>query len=516
MARMTIGLLVLIALLGSPGTGHAQKDIESLRDALRSATDNAARGALHREIGDFHASEGDYRAAAESYAQALSLARNTFSLEDRTRFAVTMSWGGRIPEAVAELEAILAEDPSRRAARLHLARSLSWMGRIDDALSEAQKILRDEPENRDALLVKANALRWRGDCRSAVPVYSRLLDEEEDFDARLGLAYCRLSAGKVKEAREGLKRLAPKYPYQEKERAALAAAIAEAARPSLTPKYSYYSDTDDNRVHRYSVSAGYPVNAWRLELGYRHTDARDPARSARADDLSLSARARVSPRLGIGAGAGATRVEADDRRTFLSGHASADASVYGATVGVAVSRTVFGETARLLENGIRYTSVTTTVARPLPRGFALSGSHSYKDYSDDNASNDLQGALKYALRRAGPAIGVGYRIRYLDFDRESGGGYFDPSNYVAHQAFATLYYERGRVYTYLEPYYGHQSFTRTGTKTDDTFGGGSGLLGLRIAKTLSIEVTGEGGDYAAGAAAGFRYYLVGVTLKASF
>lgn len=513
MVRTSIVLCLL--LLCCPAAGAAE-DLEALQKGLEAAVGDAAEARAHKRIGDHHAAGGEYREAAQAYATALSLARERFSEEERTGMAVTMSWGGRIREAVEELRLVLAKDPGNVKARTHLSRSLSWLGRTDEAIAEAEEVLNESPEDVEALLAKANALRYRGDNEAAAPIYRRILEIDDNFQARLGLAYVQLSRGDFSAARKEGARLRPQYPYQEKERTDLEATIARATRPGLAPAYTYYKDTDDNRVHRYSASTGFSVRNWKLALAYRHTDARDLTRSAKADDLSVSAYSKVFPRLGIGAGAGATRLSDGDTRTFPAGHVRADASVSRGTIGIAVSRTVFAETAQLMENGIRFTSVAASIAWPLPYRLSVSGSYAYKDYSDDNASNDVQASVRYALRLAGPAVGLGYRIRSLDFDRESGGGYFDPGNYLAHQAFATLYLERGRVYTYLEPYYGHQSFTRTGARTSDWFGGGNGALGLRLAQRVSFEIRGEGGDYAAGAATGFRYYLLGARLNATF
>lgn len=513
---MSRASIVFCLLLWCCSVAGAAEDLETLRKGLQAAENNAAAALAHKRIGDHHAAGGEYREAAQAYGSALSLARERFSGDERTAMAVTMSWGGRIREAVGELQLVLAEDPGSVKARVHLARALSWIGRTDEAITEADAVLKQSPYDVEALLAKANALRYRGDNEAAAPIYRKVLEIEENFHARLGLAYVALSRGDFSAARRERARLTPLYPYQEKERDELEAAIARATRPGLSPGYTYYKDTDDNRVHRYFASTGFSAKNWKLELAFRHTDARDLTRSAGADDLSLSAYSKVTRRLGIGAGVGATRLSDGDARTFPAGHVRADASVVRGTIGIVASRTVFAETAQLMENGIRFTSITTSIAWPLPHRFSLSGSYSYKDYSDDNASDDVQASLRYAFRLAGPAIGVGYRVRYLDFDRESGGGYFDPSDYVAHQAFATLYHEWRRVYTYLEPFYGHQSFTRFGVKTDDTFGGGNGVLGVRLAKSVSLEIRGESSDYAAGAATGFRHRLLGVRLNATF
>jgi hypothetical protein len=66
---------------------------------------------------------------------------------------------------------------------------------------------------------------------------------------------------------------------------------------------------------------------------------------------------------------------------------------------------------------------------------------------DDNNSNDLLLSLRYALRRENPGINTGYRFRYLDFNRQSLGGYFDPEGFLSHQLYlhATLRRKNSQV-----------------------------------------------------------------------
>lgn len=509
-------ILIVSFLLFCSSSVAGAEEVRPPPKSLEPAADNAASGLSLKKTGDDLAAQGDYRKAAEAYEHALSLARETFSAQERTGMAVTMSWGGKTEEAVRELRLVLEQDPGNIKARIHLARSLSWIGRTDEAVAEADRVLAASPDDTEALLAKANALRYKGDNEKAIPLYRKVLTKEDNFQARIGLAYIDLSRGDFSAARKGSRQLRPQYPYQEKERKELDAAIAKATRPAVSPKYSYYRDTDENRVNRYSVSAGRSAKNWKFELGYRHTDARDLTRHTKADDISLSAYSRVSRRFGIGAGIGGTRLDDGDTRNFPVGHVRADASVLGGTIGVAASRTVFSDTAQLIENRIRFTSITTSIGYPLPYRLSLDASHSYRDYSDDNSSNDVQGSLKYTFRLKKPTIGVGYRIRHLDFERESGSGYFDPSDFLAHQGFVTLYYQVGRVHTYLEPFYGHQSFKRTGATTNDWFWGGNGVIGVRAAKNVVLEINGEGGNYAVGTATGFRYYLAGLRVNITF
>jgi hypothetical protein len=123
----------------------------------------------------------------------------------------------------------------------------------------------------------------------------------------------------------------------------------------------------------------------------------------------------------------------------------------------------------------------------------------------------------YTLLTGNPHLRVGYRFRYLNFERQSRSGYFDPNDFMSHQIFVACSAETGRLYGYLEPYGGLQSFRRNGVRSnDDLFGGVSGTVGYRVTNNLRAEFNGEFGNYALQTAAGFEYYQIGGRLLISF
>ncbi len=101
----------------------------------------------------------------------------------------------------------------------------------------------------------------------------------------------------------------------------------------------------------------------------------------------------------------------------------------------------------------------------------------------------------------------------MNFNRQSGSGYFDPNDFVANQIFVSLSFEGDKFCLYIETYGGYQSFRRYGDNNAGFFSGGSGVFGLNLSKNVLLEANAEGGNYALGAAAGFNYYLVGFRLQ---
>jgi Tetratricopeptide repeat len=495
--------------------GKFDEAVTAYRQSIDAATAAAEKGRLHKELGDLYAGRSDNRKAAAEYILALRLNRS-FPENERVTMAVRISWGGMLPEALQEFTAIVIDHPGNLEARLGRARVLSWSGRYAEAISEADMVLSQDPGNRDALLVKANCLRWQGDVKAALKIFHDLLRQEEDFDTRLGLAYTLLSKGDLSGARESFALLDPKFPYQMKEVAALKVELARKMTSAVALRYSYYSDTDDNSVHRIGISGTTLLGGMDIGTGYRRTEASDLIRDDSADEFTANVTKKFADFAVLSADAGFAQTHASTDSTFLTGGARAVFNVLDGTAGINYSREIFTETAELINNKIRIYTTRAFFSQKVADRFSLYGSYGYRDYSDGNGAHDIQFAPAYAILRGDTALGAGYRFRYFNFRRQSGSGYFDPNDFISNGIFLTFNFERGGFYLYLEPYGGYQEFRRNGGKAHDLFGSIVGSTGYRINRNFLVEVNGEYGNYAAQTANGFRYYLVGAMLKMFF
>ena len=493
----------------APGDG-----IQDLKRALSAAREKDERARLNKEIGDAYAEKEDFEHAAGFYSKALTLGK--FTPEDRMAMATRISWGGCLPDAAKEYRALYSEDPSNLKAGTALAKTLSWMGDNSGALTVINKVLWQAPDDREALLVEANALRWRNGPAKAIAIYNKLLETGDDFDARSGLVSALLARGDRKEARSAAASLKAQYSYQEREINELAAELAGGARPVLDASAGYYKDTDSNRVRTYTLLYGQWLGNTKADLGFKYLDATAPGLRDSAEIASAGAYQKLTDSLGAGAGLSLDLAKKSDTADFLTWNVKADKSITDGSVGISALSYLLTDTAQLIANRIRAVSYGLSASRKLNARFSLNGAYSYKDYSDNNGSNDLQAALSYLLIRQNPGLTVGYKCRYFGFRRQSGGGYFDPTYYLAHQLFASLSFESGRFYTTLEPYGGYQYITRNGKRTGDYYGGGSGTLGFKASKKLSIELNGEGGNYALQSATGFSYYQAGARIVYAF
>lgn len=506
--------IILIAATSLALPAHAPGEAPSGTTGEPAITKE--RAADHKKRGDEHAKREDFQAAAEEYLQGLAVGRDTFTLEERTQMAVYLSWADRLKEAETELRLVLEEDPERADARVHLARVLSWSGRQGESIQEAEGVLLGQPENRDALLVKANALRWKGEVSKSIPIYTELLNKEEEFDVRLGLTYAFLESGYIDEARQSEGMLEPRYGYQERELEKLALTMRRQSRPMLQSSYRYYNDTDENEYHRFGLSQNYWAGRWKSSVHFRHTAAEDPARKNRADEVWAQSYGMVNDRINAGGGLGLAQFTNGKKREIITGHIRGDLRVLTGRIGATLAEDIISDTAQLIDNRIYFTDAGAYLWQNIAPRLTFHLSYNYRDYSDENSSSNVQLNLRYILFRGKPQITLGVRPRYVDFNRQSGGGYFDPQDFFSIQGYLSLAADMERYYFYLEPFFGHQSFRRFGQDTDETFGGAVGSLGWYITENLSFEASGEGGNFAFATSSGFEYYLVGLSINLSF
>jgi tetratricopeptide (TPR) repeat protein len=516
--RSLLMILTLIGVCASPvlaepaGGGRDAEPAELSSQATASPGDARSEALARKERGDQYASQENYKQAAEEYVKALDVDPGAFNASERLKMAITVSWADRLDDAIHILRAILAEDPMNRAARVHLARVLSWADKLPEAEAEADLVLRDHPEDQEALLVKANVLRWRGDAGASIPVYEKALAQGENFDVRIGLANAYIAMGDGKNAEESAKPLKPQYPYQEKELKKLDEAFCGVKTSQPLIQYGYYHDSDHNIVNRYALTYGLRMGTGEAGITYRLFDATDLTRRITAQDLLISTNARWGS---ISAGA-ALGVSRPGEGNIAVGSARLDKQAGWGSIGISLSRELMTDTAPLIENKIVRTGEALSLVQNLTQRTSLSESYSHASYSDSNHADDMQAVIRQAITLSTPRVATGYRFRYLNFERQSNGGYFDPNHFIAHQIFASLSAEEGGWHASLEPYVGLQAFTRNAEYSSHGFFGVSGAAGWTMKKCTSFEVTGEGGNYAGGTAAGFSYYLIGFSLKAYF
>lgn len=418
---------------------------------------------------------------------------------------------GRPAQARALLEALLARHPDHAEARLRLARLLLQRGDYRAAARQADLVLRQSPDHQSAMLLKADALRRNKDYAAAMALYRRLLERAEHFPARLGLSYALHASGDQRAARANARLLKAGDADEEQALAELQQTLARATRPGADLRYSTYRDTDLNQTEKYAAGFGGWRGNWKWNLDYGRTEARNGDGPREAEEIALQTNGRAAAGIKAGAGVGIVKYKNQETEDFPIGHVKAEVAFTGGRMGARLAREPLTTTADLIKNRIRYTDGTLFVAHAPHDRINWDATYRRRSYSDDNHSRDAVLALRYTALRSAPRLDLGYRARRLRFDRQSRGGYFDPDWFRSHEIFANLSFERGNYYGYLEPALGRQKYFRNQTENDEQFAAGNAAL-VWEGEHLTWELYAEGGDYAIGTAAGFRYSLFGVRL----
>jgi hypothetical protein len=346
-------------------------------------------------------------------------------------------------------------------------------------------------------------------------LYRRILDEKEDFDARLGLAYAELAAGRRKKAEDAAGLLKPASAEQIKERDRLLKTLREAGRLSASGGLNYYEDSDGNWVDAYELSVGFPVGRARSDYLYRQVHAFDGQGSASAEEEYLKIHHKQG-RIGSGAGVGYVHAGQAEAPYIATGHVRADLGVKDWVVGATASKSAFTDTALLLRNRIVRKSGELFAFRDLASGYALSGSYRNSQYSDDNRSRDVLLRVDYAVSPGTPMVRIGYRLRYLDFNRQSGGGYFDPRHLSSNQVQATLSAKTGRFRGSFEPSFGYQEFSRFGSRDRQLVYSARASAGCALRENILLDVWGESGKSGEGVVSAYRYSAARAMLTAAF
>ena len=485
------------------------------RNAIQTTNDPQEKAQLHGKLGDLLASQENYDAAAREYLAALADPRH-FSVTERVRMAVAISWADRLQDAERVLREVIIDEPGNVEARIHLARVLSWMGNNGEAIREADMVLGVQPDNRQALLVKADALRWKGENLAATELYQRLLAGEEQFDARLGLAHSQLDRGFAKRARETAAPLQPVYPYQQRELLKLRERLDSATSNRIELRHTYSEDSDDNRVHRTTLTYDRSFDFGTIQTRLSHVDARDNTRAARSNQLFVTGQGKITDQLTAGAGAGVTSSDGSSGHTFATWLATAALSIPRGSLGAGVSREALSDTAELIENGIRVTSARLSLTQQITERFSVATEYSYLDYSDDNRANSIQLTASYLVFTQAPRVSAGYRVRYMNYDHQTRNGYFDPNDFLSNQIFASLYLEPRPFSFFIAPYVGHQLYRRYGQDKDEFIYGLNGNIGWQVNRWLYSEVYGDFGNSALATTSGYDSFQVGGRLALSF
>jgi tetratricopeptide (TPR) repeat protein len=476
------------------------------------AADPVKEAETFKKLGDEHLAKDELPQAADNYEQALSLGRNQFTANECVRMAVVLSWDNRLPAAIRELRFVVERDPANQNARIQLARIYSWDGQLTRAIAIADSILANSPNDKETLIVKANALEWDDRFNEAIPIYRSIIERDGDFDARIGLAFSLLYGGDRAAAQREAETLAAADARQRRQLQRLSDAIARETRPRMEIGYDFYSDSDESHAGRYWARSGFAAgnHDFSLELGRR-----DASGGFRADDASFRADFNATGVLGAAAGLGVARLQGADTAQFPTGFVQLHGRLHRTSIGGMMSTEILSETSELIANRVRRLSAGGEISHRITPLWSVSGAYNHFRFSDQNAANDAQVRTEVALRVA-PRIAFGYQLRLLDYDTQSGSGYFDPDNFISHRLSGSLDLDRRKFFVFVQVYGGHQKFERNDFRTSEWVKGGRATFGIKFSQRLTVAVNIAGSDFSTGSVSGYRYFTTGTKVSYRF
>lgn len=450
------------------------------------------------------------------------LAREPDDWTALVRTAKILSWTERYDAAADRFGRALALRPDDREARLGLARTYAWSGRYDEARAEYERLLASDPDDVEALVGTAKTYAWSGDLGAAREVYARALRvAPADVDARVGLAYVDLWSGDLTAAARRSAELDRDSP-EHGDVVELRRRIDAATAPGIRGRVEHLSDTDDNDLDVVGVRGDWRVlPRLGLAAGYARFEMSDPTGDASIDAVDAAATLYPSARHRITLSAGV------DRRTATDGERSSE-GVGGVRwdtgvgtrrpVWLSASRVPIRYSPRITDNGITLDELAAGIDARVGERWRIHAVAATADVSDDNSRLLATASARARVRAGGPAVEVGGTVRFMDYDRDTAGGYFDPAGFLAVMVHAAAWGETGgRGVTWrVEATTGLQSFTRGQDTIDETDVSGDGVvvlaarLGVPLGRGVTLEGFVEWGDYAAQNAGGFESTTAGL------
>jgi hypothetical protein len=245
----------------------------------------------------------------------------------------------------------------------------------------------------------------------------------------------------------------------------------------------------------------------RLNLLLELVETNDEQKSSDARSALLGGEARLTDWLTASAALGATEIRDDQTDGYPVGRLSARGRIDNLGYRLRLERDVFDETATLLANRIRRSELELGSGYSFSDRLRLAGNLTRTRYSDDNDSTEVEITPQVVLRLRDPGVRLGYRRSVLTFDRQSGGGYFDPDRLEADRImlFATLY--RPRVRGDIELFAGRQKFSRFGESASQFIAGGSARLDVDLGRHVVLRTEVEGGNFDLRTPEGFSYWM---------
>jgi hypothetical protein len=284
----------------------------------------------------------------------------------------------------------------------------------------------------------------------------------------------------------------------------------ELERMSFGAEGTYYEDSDRNRRHDEYGWATLPLGALSIAAEVASHSAHDSLGNPSSQQALVGVDAKLPGDIELESRFGLVRFDGDTdpagrlvlRRKGSWGEANAR-----------LEYAPLSETAAMIRNHITFAGLEIGGKAALAQRVRPALRARLRDYSDDNRSLRLRGDLPFAVLLDPVRWEVGYRQEYATFERQSGSGYFDPSQLHSFQAVTSLSYWSERFEAYGEIFGGLQKSRRYGNSGSDGFYGLYLEASVSRVGPLRVALTAEGGDYTLGSAGGFRHLQAGLRIS---
>ena len=505
-------LTVLLCSTHGTDASAAQSNEQTLQQqayaAFRARAIAASRARNEKVVADNTFEAGDLEQAAKLYLHALAVAPDAFYYDEKKEIATRLARANHKADAIAILEQLLSERRNDELAKLDITKLLSTLQPQTVTSKEVDAMLKQDSRNKYALLTKADGLRQQKQFRDSLAFYRRILQQGNDFDARLGLIYSLLAVGAKADAKQEFKLLSTEDGAQEEQYYELSNELDASTRPTVDLLLNHYDDSDKNKSAEHGATIKVVVGNldWIAEVRDKTATAIEypvetPDTSVKTTAMtkvySLSASTNVTDRLLLTGKYGRIDLMTDQRKSLNTGQLKFDVKTGSGVLSGNASWDVLNATTASIKSATQVAKKSIELTQPLTDRLKTDLSYAYKSYSDGNAANDFRASASFVIYQGLPQISLGYGFHRTNYKNPLVGGqqpsysYSAPQNLVAHQTMLTAYYESERFYVNVDIEYGREAFEKNRSKVKDQFRYNVATIGFKATRKLSFELNKE-------------------------
>lgn len=493
----SLGLVVLIFLLPFVQLQAQDKSEESVYE-------------LYLRLGDYYASRQENKKAADAYRQAAERVKHSYSEEMQIEISQRLVDVNATAAAINTLQAQCHSRQYRYDPCLLLARYLSWHNQPIAASKIGQQLLGFDSSDEDVLITQANALSWQGDEANALRLYEQLLGTRQSadsgFDIVLGYTQSLLATANYRAAYEAYTKLRPKNEFEQRVIDDLAWQFHREASPRFFFRTEQYDDIYDAGYTRHTLGLDVPFDASWLWLRTGSISSTDGIRKVELDHHQVGGMMRLHNRLQLSGFVGRALDPKGVVEPVNTGSLSISANLPQLWLSLSVVRELVDDSPYALENGILRESQELALNYQISDRWGLRLNGKNTDYSDDNHSLDASVMALYNFYFGPPKMSVGLKREVLAFDRQAGGGYFDPDQVMTNKLLLVISKSQDRFSAFLELFAGTETIERFGGQEENEIIGGYASFRFQFMEHAQLELIWEGANLAYGEPNAYRYY----------